>query len=177
MSVAPSGDADRDALEIRHARESDLGEIDRVYNHYVTSSHVTFDVEPLTPDERRAWFRAFADRGRHQLFVAYRGDRFLGYAHSKPLRPKGAYDTSVETTIYLDPDVTRSGVGRRLYGTLLDALRNEDVHRAYGGIALPNDVSVAFHERLGFRKVAYYDEVGRKFGEYWSVVWYELGLP
>ena len=175
--AARAGDVKTDPLEIRHARESDLAAIDRLYNHYVQTSHITFDIDPLTAEERREWFRVFSDQGRHQLFVAYRGSQFLGYAHSKPLRPKGAYGTSVETTIYLDPAQTRGGVGRKLYGVLLDALRREDVHRAYGGIALPNDGSVAFHEKMGFRQMARYDEVGRKFGEYWSVVWYEMGLP
>ena len=93
--VETAGGAAGDPLEIRHAREADLPAIDLVYNHYVATSHVTFDIDPLTSKERREWFRVFSDRGRYQLFVAYRGSQFLGYAHSRPLRPKGAYETSV----------------------------------------------------------------------------------
>ena len=92
--AARAGDVKTDPLEIRHARESDLAAIDRLYNHYVQTSHITFDIDPLTAEERREWFRVFSDQGRHQLFVAYRGSQFLGYAHSKPLRPKGAYGPS-----------------------------------------------------------------------------------
>jgi phosphinothricin acetyltransferase len=63
-----------------------------------------------------------------------------------------------------------------LYEALLDALRVEDVHRAYAGLALPNPASVALHERFGFREIGTYREVGRKFGRYWSVRWYELAI-
>ena len=71
------------------------------------------------------------------------------------------------------------GLGALLYGALLPALEDEDLHRAYGGVALPNPASVALHERFGFREAARYSEQGRKFGRYWDVVWLErpLGEP
>ena len=84
---------------------------------------------------------------------------------------------SVETTVYLDPAATGSGLGTLLYGTLIDRLVGDDrLHRAYGGIALPNDASVALHEKLGFEHVGTYREVGRKFGRYWDVAWFEKDL-
>jgi L-amino acid N-acyltransferase YncA len=52
-----------------------------------------------------------------------------------------------------------------------------NLHRAYAGVALPNDASVALHERLGFREVGTYVEVGRKFSRYWDVRWFERSLP
>ena len=88
------------------------------------------------------------------------------------LRP--AYDQSVETTIYLDPAFVGRGIGQRLYGALLDAIQSEEsIHRAYGGIALPNPSSIALHERLGFGFIGTFREVGFKFGKYWDVSWYE----
>ena len=66
------------------------------------------------------------------------------------------------------------GIGRRLYGALLDAIQSEEsIHRAYGGIALTNQSSVALHERLGFGFIGTFREVGFKFGKYWDVSWYE----
>ena len=55
-------------------------------------------------------------------------------------------------------------------------LAAEAVHRAYAGIALPNDASVALHERFGFRRIGVLDEIGRKFGRYWDVAWYTRPL-
>ncbi len=166
----------REGVEFRHANESDLDGINSISNHYITTTHFTFDLEPYSTAKREQWYSAFAQTGRYQLFVAIEDGGVLGYAHSGPFRPKAAYETSVETTVYLAPDAQRAGIGTRLYELLLDALRVEDVHRAYAGLALPNPESVALHERFGFRAVGTYREVGRKFGRYWDVCWYELGL-
>ena len=166
----------RDGLVIRHATLPDLEAINRVSNHYIETTHYTFDVEPFSSAQRREWFADFSDTGRYQLFVAHRDGAFVGFAHSRPLRAKSAYETSVETTVYLDPNARGTGAGTLLYQALFEALRSEDVHRAYAGLALPNPASVALHLRFGFRDVGTYEEVGRKFERYWSVCWYELAL-
>jgi phosphinothricin acetyltransferase len=160
-------------FEIRDAVDGDLEELNDVYNHYVRETHITFEVELVTFEARRAWFRHYAPTGRHRLLVAVEPHRLLGYATSSPYHARAAYETSVETSIYLAPDVTGRGIGPALYETLLDALVDEDVHRAYGGVALPNPASINLHERVGFTKVAHFTEQGRKFGQYWDVVWYE----
>jgi phosphinothricin acetyltransferase len=121
----------------------------------------------------RDWFTHYSEIGPHRLFVAAEGDLVLGYATSSSWRPKRAYETSVETSIYLAPEATGRGLGTALYLTLFAALENEDVHRCYGGIAIPNPASIALHERFGFTEVAYFSEQGRKFARYWDVAWYE----
>lgn len=158
---------------IRAGQASDLGQLNDIYNHYVVETPITFDIEPFDMARRRDWFSHYAPTGRHRLLVAVEDDRLLGYATSSPFRPKRAYETSVETTIYLAPAVTGQGIGRLLYGALLTALADEDVHRAYAGITMPNPASVALHEGLGYTQVAHFTEQGRKFGRYWDVVWYE----
>jgi phosphinothricin acetyltransferase len=111
--------------------------------------------------------------GRHRLLVAVSGGAVGGFACSSRFRPKAAYETSVETTIYLAAEAVGRGAGSRLYGQLFHALEGEDVHRAYAGISLPNPASIALHERFGFKRVAHFTEQGRKFGRYWDVAWYE----
>ena len=125
---------------------------------------------------RRPWLAQFAETGRHRLFVADVDGEAVGFASSHGFRPKGAYATSVETSIYLAPGSTGRGIGARLYDALFDALAREDVHRAYAGITLPNAASTTLHERHGFARVAVFDEVGFKHGRYWSVAWYEKRL-
>ena len=101
----------------------------------------------------------------------------LGFASSARFNPRAAYSTSVETSVYLDPGQTGRGFGMRLYGALLEELDREPaLHRAYGGISLPNDASIALHERLGFRHVGTFREVGFKFDRYWDVARYERQL-
>ena len=164
-------------IAIRPAVAADLPGIVAILNHYVLQSHVTFDTRPFAVAERQPWFDGFGVTGRYRLLVADDGGRVIGYASSTPIRPKPAYDPSVETTIYLEPAATGRGRGRRLYAELLELLSGEDVHRAYAGIALPNPGSIALHESLGFRHVGTFDEAGRKFGRYWSIGWWERPYP
>jgi len=161
-------------LQIRSAEASDLNALVEIYNHYVTESHITFDVEPFAVGARTQWFTQFADSGPHRLLVADQGGDVQGYACSTQFKPRAAYDTSVETTVYLHPDHTGKGLGPVLYRALVEQLEQEPrVHRAYGGVALPNDASIKLHEALGFKQVAVYHEVGFKFGKYWDVSWFE----
>ena len=162
---------------VRAAQPADLPALTNIYNHYVRTSGITFDTAPFTAEERREWFSHYTEVGPHRLLVAVDGDEVLGYATSSPFRPKPGYLTSVETSVYLRPDATGRGLGTMLYRGLFNALALEDLHRAYAGVALPNDASVALHERLGFRELGTYVEVGRKFGRYWDVLWFERALP
>lgn len=163
-------------VEFREAGPPDLEAINRIYNQYVLGSHYTFDLEPTSMAWREEWFGHYARDGRWRVLVADSRDGVIGYTTSSRFRPKQAYETSVETSIYLEPGAAGRGIGRRLYSTLFAALVGEDVHRAYAGIALPNPASVALHERLGFNRVAYFTEQGRKFGRFWDVAWYEKPL-
>lgn len=163
-------------MVVRPAGRDDLAALNDVYNEYVAGSHATFDVEPTSMDWRREWFGHYGRTGRHRLLVALAGDLVIGYASSSRFRPKPAYETSVEVSVYLTGDAVGRGVGTRLYSHLFESLAGEDVHRAYAGIALPNPASVALHERFGFKKAAHFTEQGRKFGRYWDVAWYEKPL-
>ncbi len=158
---------------VRRAERRDLVCITEIYNHYIETTPITFDVKPYRVEEREPWLAQFGERGRHQLFVAERAGRVIGYAGSMPYRPKAAYETSVELTIYVAADACACGVGPLMYGALFEALRKEDVHRLLAGITLPNEASVRMHERLGFELVGVYSEVGRKLGRYWDVAWYQ----
>ena len=101
----------------------------------------------------------------------------IGYACSTSFKIKPGYRTSVQTSVYLDTAHRGRGVGTSLYSTLLNELSRESgVHRAYGGVALPNPQSIALHERLGFRLIGTYREVGFKLDKYWDVSWYERDM-
>jgi len=163
-------------IAIRRARGSDLDALVAIYNYYVETTHITFDVEPRTRDQRKAWLDGFSDCGRKQCFVADRAGTAIGWASSGPFKDRAAYDTSVETSVYLSPGESGKGTGRRLYQTLFEALAREDVHRAFGGIAQPNEASVGLHLAMGFRYVGTYCEVGRKFGRFWDVAVYEKAM-
>ena len=162
---------------IRLPEPSDLVALTDIYNHFIRNTSITFDIEPYTLERRRQqWWCHYAPQGRHRLWVAEQNQTVVGYATSSQFRSKAAYDTSVETSIYLAPDAQGQGIGTQLYQSLFTSLVDEDVHRAYAGITLPNPGSIALHQKFGFYSVGCYQEVGRKFGRYWAVEWFEKKL-
>jgi phosphinothricin acetyltransferase len=168
----------RTEVQVRPGVEDDLEALTDIYNHYVRETSITFDTAVFTPEERRPWLLSHPEDGPYRLMVATDAgsQRILGYATSSPYRAKPAYATSVEATVYVAPDAGARGIGTLLYEALFEALSGEDVHRAYAGIAQPNAASTRLHTRFGFRHVGTYHEVGRKFGRYWDVAWYEKEL-
>jgi phosphinothricin acetyltransferase len=160
-------------VHIRPGEERDVPALLETYNHYVLHANATFDTTPLTLEQRLEWFSHYAATGRHRLLVAERDGAVLGYATSSVFRPRAAYDRTVETSIYLRPDATGMGLGRRLYRALFAAIRDEDIHRFVAVVAVPNDASMALHRSFGFAEVGRLTEVGRKFDRWWDVVFLE----
>lgn len=159
-------------MNIRRAEPGDAAALAAIYNHYVRETPITFDTEEKTLAERGAWLSHFADHGRFQCFVAEADGAAIGWASSHRFRDRAAYDTTVETSVYLAPDRTGQGLGRRLYATLFEALQGQDIHRAYGGVTQPNAASNRLHAAFGFRQAGLLPEIGRKFGRYWDVaIW------
>ena len=162
--------------DIRRIEESDLPALLAIYNYYVRETPVTFDIEPRSLEQRRAWFDGFAATGRYQCFVAVKDGEPVGWASSHPYHERAAYRTTVLVSVYLSPECTAQGLGRRLYAALFEALGREDIHRAVGSITLPNPASVGLHESFGFRLAGTYPELGRKFGRFWDVATYLKAL-
>jgi phosphinothricin acetyltransferase len=160
-------------VTVRAAMLDDLPRLTEIYNHYIVHTPITFDLEPFSVEQRRAWFDGFAATGRRRLLVAVDTGAVVAFAGSSQFRAKAAYDTTVETTVYCAPGATGRGIGAALYAALFDALRGEDIRLAVAGITVPNEASIALHERFGFAPVGLMHGVGRKFGKMWDVAWYE----
>ena len=163
-------------VKIRPAVRDDLPRLTEIYNYYIINTPITFDLEPVTPEQRAGWFEEHTGLKRHRMLVAENAGIVVGYACTGPFRNKAAYDTSAETSIYCAHDATGRGIGAMLYRALFDALRNEDINRLLGGITLPNEASIKLHRKFGFTDVGIFTECGRKFNRYWDVVWMERPL-
>ena len=162
---------------VRAATLEDLQALTDIYNHYIVNTAITFDLQTFTAATRRAWFDDHAATGPHRLLVANGADgECLGYASSSRWRPKPAYNTTVEVSVYCRPDAVGRGCGTALYGALFAALEREDIRTIVAGVSLPNPASVSFHEKFGFRAVGVFHAVGRKFDRFWDVAWFERPL-
>lgn len=160
---------------IRAATPADGAAIAGIYNHYVTSTVVTFEEEPVTAAEMARRLEEVASASLPWL-VAEQGGRVVGYAYASRWKGRCAYRFSVEVTVYLDPGHAGRGIGSALYGRLFPILRERGIHVVLGGIALPNEASVALHEKLGLEKVAHLKEVGFKFGRWIDVGYWQRTL-
>lgn len=163
------------AISIRPATLDDAAAICAIYNPYVATTTISFEEEPVCEQDMAQRIADVQGAGLPWL-VALDGARLVGYAYATKWRARPAYRTSVESSVYLDAAAAGRGTGTLLYRVLLDALREREVHMVIGGIAQPNERSVALHERMGFRKVAHFSEVGRKFGRWVDVGYWELRL-
>ena len=162
---------------IRPATLDDLEALTDIYNYYVVNTAITFDLHPFTTSERQPWFHDHSDSGPHRLLVAIDDQaRCVGYASSSRWRPKPAYHTTVEASVYCHPDTVGRGCGTALYTALFAALDHEDVQTIVAGVSLPNPGSLSFHERFGFQPVGVFHAVGRKFNKFWDVAWFERPL-
>lgn len=158
---------------IRQATAADAEAIAEIYNYYVTDTIVTFEEEPVLPSEIARRIDQVQKAGLPWL-VADENGVIIGYAYATPWKERIGYRFSVETTVYLNKDYTGRGVGTELYAELFKLLEEGGVKSAVGGVALPNDASVALHEKLGMRKVAEFQRIGVKFGQWINVGYWQL---
>ena len=163
-------------LLVRPATEADIPRLTETYNHYIVNTAITFDIEPWTVEQRREWFTHYATTGPHRVLAAEEDGVVLGSAWSSQFRPKRAYHTTIETSVYCAPEAVGRGIGARLYEALFETLKGQPLHRALAGITQPNEASVKLHERFGFKRVGLLSEVGFKFGQFWDVAWHEKEL-
>ena len=150
---------------IRLAGAADAEAIAAIYRPYVEGSHFTFEEVPPDPAE----IAARMANPLHPWLVAEEDGRVLGYASTAPLRNRAGYRWSVETGIYLAADAQGRGVGLRLLAAHLETLERQGLVTAIAGIALPNEASVALHEKLGFTLCGIERGVGFKLGRWVDV--------
>ena len=150
-------------ITIRIATVEDAESIQKIYAPYVLNTTITFELEPPTVKE-------MADRIRHTLekypyLVAVEEGEVIGYAYAGTLYDRRAYDHSAELSIYIDDRKRHKGIGHLLYNALIDYLTRMNITNLYGCITYPNDASIAFHEKYGFKEAAHFHECGYKFDQ------------
>ncbi|MGZ5183178.1 MAG: arsinothricin resistance N-acetyltransferase ArsN1 family B [Ramlibacter sp.] len=161
-------------FSLRDAGAADAAAIAAIYNYYVETSTISMETDAVGPDEMAGRIADVQGAGLPWL-VLLEGGRVCGYAYASKWRARPGYRHSVESSVYVDHELRGRGHGLALYRALLARLDGR-FHSVIGGIALPNAASIALHERLGFRQVACFHEVGHKFGAWVDVGYWQLSL-
>jgi len=157
---------------IRTVNLEDAQKIAEIYNYYVLNSCVTFEEMAVSIEEMRG--RIEAGYLNFPWLVFEKDNAVLGYAYATMWKPRSAYKHTVESTVYLKKEATKNGIGSMLYAALIGQLTDLGFHAVIGGISLPNDASIALHEKFGFEKIAQFKEVGYKFNKWIDVGYWEL---
>jgi phosphinothricin acetyltransferase len=159
---------------IRPALPDDAPQICEIYNHYVASTIITFEEESISNLEMSG--RISDITNAYPWLVSESNGSIDGYTYANAWKSRSAYRFAVESAIYLKPDSTDRGIGYELYKALIAELRKRHLHCVIGGIALPNAASIALHEKLGFKKIGQFPEVGWKLDTWVDVGYWELAL-
>jgi L-amino acid N-acyltransferase YncA len=157
---------------IRPAAPSDSAAIAAIYNRYIAETVITFEEEPVSSDEM-AQRIADVQSARLPWLVAEEQGQVTGYAYATPWKTRSAYRYSVEITVYLASGSVGRGIGSLLYSRLFSTLEQLGIHAVIGGIALPNQASVALHEKFRCEKVAHFPQVGFKFNRWIDVGYWQ----
>lgn len=157
---------------IRAATTADAAAICAIYNHFIATAHYSFEEAPVALADME---KRIADISAQMCWFVHEdaADGVVGYAYATPWRTRSGYRFSAETTVYIKEGYAGRGIGAGLYETLIADLEARGVHAVIGGIAQPNEASVALHERMGYEKVAHFREVGFKFGRWIDVGYWE----
>ncbi len=159
---------------IRNATLGDAAAICNIYNHYVLHTIITFEEEPVTEEDMAQ--RITTISADYPWLVYEENDTIIGYAYAGSWKTRSAYRFTVESSVYLHHQHHGKGLGRKLYNELIHHLRQRNIHTVIGGISLPNEASIALHEKLGFKYLGKFDEVGLKFNNYIDVGYWTLTL-
>jgi L-amino acid N-acyltransferase YncA len=160
---------------LRDARDDDAAAIAALYNPYIVGTTISFEEQPVTAAGMAQRIADVRAAGLPWLVTEEHGE-LSGYAYATKWRVRHAYRFSVESTVYVKQGLAGQGIGSALYSALLERLTDAGIHLVIGGIALPNDASIALHEKLGFEKVAQFKEVGYKLGAWRDVGYWQKKL-
>ncbi|WP_147693138.1 arsinothricin resistance N-acetyltransferase ArsN1 family B [Vogesella mureinivorans] len=162
-------------LCIREATPDDAAAICAIYNPYIEYTTISFEEKPVAVSDMAERIASTQAQGLPWLVAEASGD-MLGYAYATRWRARPAYRHAVESSIYMRQATVGQGVGKLLYRELIRRLAMLGLHTVIGGVAQPNPASDGLHRALGFRQVAHFEQVGRKFGRWLDVAYWQLPL-
>lgn len=163
---------------VRDATLEDAERILEIYDYYIKNTAITFEYD--TPSLKELQGRMERIMQRYPYLVILKDGRIEGYAYAGAFVGRAAYDWSCETTVYLDHNAQKCGMGRIIYEALEKALYDMGILNLYACIGYPEQEdeylttnSADFHAHLGFAKVGEFRKCGYKFNHWYNMIWME----
>jgi L-amino acid N-acyltransferase len=173
-------------MRTRLVEVDDAAALMNIYNPEVMEMSVSFDLVSRTLADQEAWIRTH--QSTHPCIVAVneedelgesgaRGEKILGFAVVSPFRPRPAYASSVENSVYVARSARGRGVGEKLLLELIKTAQESGFHTLIARIVGENQGSIRLHEKCHFTLVGTEIEIGRKYGRWLDVVEYQYVVP
>ncbi|MEO7394160.1 MAG: N-acetyltransferase family protein [Chitinophagaceae bacterium] len=155
---------------IRIAQATDAASILEIYAPYIVNTSFTFETEVPSLELFTQRINSYAENW--PWLVCDINGTIAGYAYGTRHRERVAYQWCVESSVYIHDNFQKSGIATALYEALLEILKYQGFRNVYAVVNLPNNKSVAFHEKCGFKWFADYKNVGYKLGQWKTVGWW-----
>lgn len=156
---------------IRDVTLKDAEKLVEIYAPYVLNTAITFEYEVPSVEEFTKRIKTICDS--YPYLVAEVDHEVVGYAYASAFHPRAAYQWCAEVSIYLNNEIQKQGIGRKLYEAIEERLKQQNVKNINACIAYPNEGSIAFHERMGFKTVGHFHKCGYKLNQWWDMIWME----
>lgn len=140
-----------------------------IYAPYIERTAITFETAVPSVQEYAARIEAIA--AQFPYLVLEVDGEIAGYAYAHRQAERAAFDWNAELSIYLKEDFSGRGIGKPLYGLLEALLEMQGYVSLFGVITGDNAVSIAMHEKMGYRQIAVHEKTGWKFGRWHDTVW------
>lgn len=160
---------------IRKARLSDAKAIVDIYNYYIKETTITFEIDELTPQDMQERIEKTHNCG-YPFIVYEENGELVGYAYVRKWRERVSYRNTLETSVYVNKDMKKNGVGKKLYKALIEECEKIGAHVLMGVVSDTNVASKNFHKRIGFEKTGHFKEVANKFDKFIDVEFWSLML-
>ena len=165
-------------LIIRDVKIEDAARLVEIYSHYVENTAVSFEYAVPTVSEFENRIRNITKK--YPYLVCERDGKVIGYVYASAYSSREAYNWTVDTSIYIDKDCRRAGAGSLLYKELEKRLKTIGIVNLLAGVAfiekedeyLTHD-SPKFHLNQGYTEVAFMKSVGKKFGRWYDLKWFQ----
>lgn len=159
---------------IRPVNTADAPAICGIYNYYIVNTAISFEETPVSIAEMEDRIRTVT--AKYPWFVWEEAGEVLAYAYVNTWKERIAYRYAAELSIYVKYGKEGRGLGKKLMARLLEAVKKTEIHALVAGITIPNERSIALHEKFGFQKIARFNEIGFKLDKWLDVGYWELVL-
>ena len=161
---------------IKTCGEAQLPEMLEMFNEAIVNTTSVYDYQLRTMDFMTEWYQAKI-KGKYPLIGLFNNqDELLGFGTYGPFRSRPAYKYSVEHSIYVRHDMRGKGYGKILLNEIIQRATQDDYHVLVGGIDSANEISIRFHEKMGFFHAGTIKHAGYKFGKWLDLSFYQLIL-